>query len=134
MVKKILNLSFVFVVAAGISACESNWEILVAAGASRLNGDQAKAHISGNTERWVRHATYYNPDGQVELVWNKVKSTGTWEVLPDGNVCLEIPKWERFCHFYLNDHGAIIMIDRGRNAGAKETVEGRHLGRTYNEK
>jgi hypothetical protein len=47
-------------------------DLLLQTGATRLNGDQLKAHASGS-----------------------------WEVSPDGNLCQQLPRWERRCHFHI---------------------------------
>jgi hypothetical protein len=74
MLKKIIGLAAVFLLALGISACEKVApQILSEPGVTRLNGEQARAHISGNTETWREGTGYYNPNGEIEVIWRKVK-------------------------------------------------------------
>jgi hypothetical protein len=121
----------VFVLISVLSACRSGPpKIVDEPGVTRLNGDQARAHISGNTERWQQGTIYYDPDGKLEMVWRKVKTSGTWEVLADGNVCFHVKKWKNeACHYYVNNNGAITMIEGVRNRGVVEIVEGNRLPR-----
>jgi hypothetical protein len=136
MLRKKISLVSVFVLALGLSACEKvPPQILSEPGVTRLNGDQATAHISGNTEKWQEGAGYYNPDGKMDVVWHKSKSKGTWQVAADGTVCLQIRDWKPSCHFYVNNNGAIYLITDGRdtpflgsrNRGVNEIVEGEKL-------
>ena len=140
----IKNYRFAFILAASLclAACESdnptlqkldnaflkrNPQTLIDAGATRLTADEARAHVSGNTEFWDQGTVYYNPDGQLELVWHKVKSTGSWEISADGNVCFTVPKWNKNCHYYLQHDGAITTVDEGRTSGVLKVEPGKHL-------
>ena len=52
MLGKIVSLVSVFVLMPGLAACEKvPPKILSEPGVTRLNGEQARAHISGNTEK-----------------------------------------------------------------------------------
>jgi len=119
-----------------IAACESTPpKILSEPGVTRLNEVQTRAHISGNTETWIEGTGYYNPDGEMEMVWRKVRTKGTWEVADDGNVCIKVENWKPMCHYYVDDNGAITMIgegenklfSRGRNRGVNAIVKGKKL-------
>ena len=111
-----------------VSACRSGPpKVVNEPGVTRLNGDQARAHISGNTEKWQNGTGYYNPNGEMEVVWRKVYSKGTWQVSADGRVCLEIRDWKPSCHYYVNNNGAITLIEGVRNRGVVEIVEGKKL-------
>jgi hypothetical protein len=95
---------------------------------TRLNADQARAHVSGNTEKWEQGTIYYNPGGKLEMVWRKVKTNGVWNVLDDGNICMQAKQWKKeSCHYYVNNNGAITLIDGVRNRGVVEIVEGKKL-------
>jgi hypothetical protein len=100
---------------------------LIDAGATRLTSEQARAHVSGNTEFWDQGSVYYNPDGQLDLVWNKVNSTGSWEISGDGNVCFTVPKWNKNCHYYLQHDGAIVTVNEGSTNGVLKVEPGKHL-------
>ena len=112
----------------GLSACATVTEQeLLAAGATRMNGEQTTAHISGKTETWPYYKTYYDPDGNMAGLWDKVRTRGTWEVSSGGKVCITAPKFGKSCHSYLDDHGAITRIEDGISVGVKEVVEGRRI-------
>ena len=124
------KLFFVCVVTLGLTACATVTEqALLEGGATRLNGEQAKAHLSGKTERWPYNETYFGADGKAQALWDKIRYWGTWEVSADGKVCLNGKYWNNVCHSYVNDYGAITRIDAGLSSGVKETVEGKRLSR-----
>ncbi|MFA9420843.1 MAG: hypothetical protein ACERLB_11885 [Gammaproteobacteria bacterium] len=131
MLSKKLCLIFMCLGTLGLTACATVTEqALLEGGATRLNGEQAKAHLSGKTERWPWHETYYGADGKAQALWEKFKFWGTWEVSADGKVCIIAKKeWNNVCHSYVNDYGAITRIDAGLSSGVKETVEGKKLSR-----
>lgn len=105
----------------------SNPQTLIDQGATRLTSEQARAHVSGNTESWEQGTVYYNPDGQLDLVWHKVKSTGSWEVADDGNVCFTVPHWDKSCHYYLLYQGAVNTVSEGSTIGVLKVEPGKHL-------
>jgi Protein of unknown function (DUF995) len=112
-----------------VSACRSGPpKIVNEPGVTRLNTEQARAHVSGNTEKWREGTVYYSPGGKLEMVWRKAKTNGVWNVLADGNVCFEVKKWKnQACHYYVNNNGAITLIEGVRNRGVVEIVEGKKL-------
>jgi len=124
-----VNLIVVSSFTLALSACAAVTEQqLVKAGATRLDGAQARAHLEGRTEIWPYYETYYKTDGKVEVRWNKIKSRGTWEVSAEGKVCITVPIWERSpCHSYVDDHGKITRIEEGISVGVKEVKDGKHL-------
>jgi len=125
---KKINLVTVLLLMLVVSACESGPpKIVNEAGVTRLNADQARAHVSGNTEKWEQGTIYYNPGGKLEMVWRKVKTNGAWNVLDDGNICFEVKGWNQTCHYYVNNNGAITLIEGVRNRGVVEIVEGKKL-------
>jgi hypothetical protein len=134
MIKQ-LRIIFILVVALGLAACETlekadnaflkrNPQTLLDAGATRFDAAQAKAHVSGNTEFWEEGTVYYDPDGQLELVWRKVKSSGTWEIAADGNVCFIVPTWKESCHYYLDLDGTITTIVKDKTHGILKVEQG----------
>jgi hypothetical protein len=132
MFREKLCLMFVCIGVLGLSACVTvrvTEQALIEGGATRLNGKQVTAHLSGKTERWPYHETYFGPDGKAVALWEKLKYWGTWEVSADGKVCLNGKKWNNVCHSYVNDYGAITRIDAGLSSGVKETVEGKRMSR-----
>ena len=137
--KKITSMAAVFLLALGLAACEKvPPRILSEPGVTRLNGAQARAHISGNTETWREGTGYYNPNGEMEAIWRKVRSKGTWQVYDNGTVCIQLGNWKKpSCHFYVDNNGAITMITDGedtpflgeRNRGVNKIVPGRKMPR-----
>ena len=126
---------FILVVALGLAACETlkkadnaflkrNPQTLLDAGATRFNAEQAKAHVSGNTEFWEEGTVYYNPDGQLKLVWRKVKSSGSWEIAADGNVCFIVPTWKESCHYYLELDGTVTTVVKDKTNGVLKIEQG----------
>lgn len=118
-------------------------QILINGGATRIGGEQTRAHVSGNTEVWKEGNVYYKPDGELELRWRKARTKGTWEVAANGIVCWHVPAWksldvpdatsvqttrsERSCHYYLDDHGKITTVQGKFVAGVLEIKKGRKL-------
>ena len=128
MFRSWVNLLYVSCFALGLSACAVVTEQqLLDAGATRLNGAQAQAHLEGKTESWPYYDTYYSTDGKVEVLWKKIKSKGTWEVSAEGKVCISVPIWERPCHSYLDNQGKITRIEEGISVGVTEVEDGRKL-------
>jgi hypothetical protein len=126
---------FILVVALGLAACETlkkadnaflkrDPQTLLDAGATRLNAAQAKAHVSGNTEFWQEGTVFYDPNGQLELVWLKIKSSGNWEVVADGNVCFIVPAWKESCHYYLDLDGTITTVVKDKTNGVLKVEHG----------
>jgi hypothetical protein len=126
---------FILVVALGLAACETlekvdnaflkrNPQALLDAGATRLNAAQARSHVSGNTEFWQEGSVFYDPDGQLKLVWGKVKSSGTWEIAADGNVCFIVPTWKESCHYYLDLDGTITTVVKDKTHGVLRVEQG----------
>jgi len=116
----------------GIAACNatSKGEDLVKEGAKHLSAAEARAHVSGNTEMWDEGPVYYAPDGTLQMDWHKVRSTGSWEVSDNGDVCLKVPTWKG-CHYYLDLEGVIWTVDDKRINGNQLLVikPGKHLRR-----
>ena len=130
MFRSWVKLLYVSSFALGLSACAVVTEQqLLDAGATRLDGAQAQAHLEGRTESWPYYETYYSTDGKVEVLWEKIKSKGSWEVSAEGKVCVSVPIWESPCHSYLDNHGKITRIEEGISVGVKEVEDGRKLSR-----
>jgi hypothetical protein len=128
MFKSKVNLALIMIVTLGLSACASTEQKMMEAGATRMNGAQATAHISGNTEKWSKGGGYYNPNGTLEVIWKGAELSGPYTVADDGNVCYEVADWGKECHFYMNENGAAIMIYKGkRKADANEMMAGNKL-------
>ena len=104
-------------------------KVLYDEGATRLTSEQAKQHVSGNTEFWKEGTVYYDPDGNLELFWHKNRIKGNWEMLDSGAICFDVPSWNITCHFYLDHDGAITTIEDGKIIGTLKVKLGKHLGR-----
>ena len=123
-----MNRISVLALASALSACGTGPPNIVdEPGVTRLNGDQARNHIIDKTEKWAEGTIYYKPDGTLEMVWRKIKIKGTWEVMADGNVCFNVKRWTQTCHYYVDNDGAITLIEGVKNRGVVEIVEGNHL-------
>ena len=132
MQAKIAKRLLTLILAIGASACvtvsgTSDEEALTLAGATRLNPEQVKAHLTGKTEEWDRGGAYYMQDGQLRVIWRKVFSNGSWEVSDDGTLCYQVPRWEKRCHFYMNHEGQTVMLEDGRNLGPRLLHDGDKL-------
>ena len=122
------------IVALMLSACAtsggpSDDEILAGSGAVRLNGAQVKAHVIGRTEAWLHGGAYYLADGSLKVKWRKTYLNGSWEVSADGTLCYQLPRWEQRCHFYMDQNGAILMLDAGDNIGERPMYDGNNLAK-----
>ena len=118
-------------------------QVLINGGAKRIGGEQTRTLVSGNTEVWKEGNVYYQPDGELELRWHKVRSRGTWEIAANGVVCWNVPDWKtldvpdatnvqtarsaRSCHYYLDDHGKITTVQGKYVVGVHEIKKGRKL-------
>jgi hypothetical protein len=132
MMNKTVTTVSVTILLATLAACTttggpSDEEILLEAGATRLSGDEVKARVTGKTEEWLRGGAYYRDDGSIRVKWRKVYSSGSWQVTTDGELCYEVPRWDRRCHSYLNRDGQILMLEEGRNMGARPLFDGDRL-------
>ena len=104
-------------------------KVLYDEGATRLTSEQAKQHVSGNTEFWKEGTVYYDPDGNLKLFWNKARIKGNWEMLDSGTICFDVPRWNITCHYYLDHDGVITTIKDGKITGTLNVKLGKHLGR-----
>jgi hypothetical protein len=110
-----------------ISGCMAGEKSIINAEATRLTRDQVIAHVSSRTEVWWKGGGYYNPNGDLRVKWRKAWDTGTWTVSADGEVCNDIPKLGRHCHYYMDNAGAITMVSGGKSVGIREMLEGNKL-------
>ncbi len=113
--------------ALALSACATIEEKLAESGATRLNANQVKTLIVGNTEKWTKGGGYYNPNGTIETLWEGSTQSGSYSIAADGNVCFEIADWGKTCYFYMNDGGTIIAIHNNKNMGPRDVLAGNQL-------
>lgn len=123
------NLIMAFAIALTLPACATIEEKLTESGATRLNAEQVKTHIVGNTEKWTKGGGFYNPNGTLETLWEGSKSSGPYTIAADGNVCYEVKTWDRLCHFYMNDGGTVKMIYKNRKVGTRDVLKGNQLSK-----
>ena len=109
-----------------LSACTSTYQKMLDAGATRLNDKQVKTHLVNRTERWSKGGGYYQADSKIDIVWKGSDYRGEWQVSDDGEVCVMVPTWDKFCHHYLNDNGSITMMYEGKPT-VKEMFKGNQL-------
>ncbi|MGI9416947.1 MAG: DUF995 domain-containing protein [Geminicoccaceae bacterium] len=95
----------------------------------KLTQSEAIAHISGNTETWTKGGGYYAADGTMQALWKGKESKGSWEVKPDGQVCMVVEMWgaNEECHEYVNDEGVVKLVFEGKARIAAITA-GNQLG------
>jgi len=126
------TLSIAFIAALTLTACATTEQKMMEAGATQLNAAQVKSHIVGKTERWSKGGGFYNADGAIDVVWKGSAHNGKWQVSNDGQVCIQVPTWDEFCHHYLNNNGAITLIykkDGRTRADVKEMFNGNQLSK-----
>ena len=126
------NLIFALFLGITTSACTtvgglSDEDALAQDGAVRLNGTQVKTHVTGKTEEWVHGGGYYLADGELKAKWRKAYLKGSWEVSAEGDLCYQLPKWEKRCHIYMEKDGDIFMLDDGESHGVRRMYEGDNL-------
>lgn len=109
-----------------LSACTSTYQKMLDAGATRLNDAEVKTHLTNMTERWTKGGGYYRDDGNIDIVWKGSPYSGEWQVSADGEVCVRVPTWDKFCQHYLDDNGTITMMHEGKPY-VKEMFEGNQL-------
>ena len=107
--------------------CPSDEQLLAEAGALRLTPGQVKMHVAEQTEGWTQGGAFYHADGSLQVVWRKVRYKGSWEVDAEGNLCYELPKWKRRCHFYMRKDDGTYLLDEGRNIGIRPIYAGNRL-------
>ena len=120
--------TFLFLAVLTLGACEYNPQVLVDAGATRLDASAVETHLSGNTEFWEAGPVFYYPDGKLETIWRKVKSDGNWTIGDDGEVCLTTRTWEK-CHYYLAQEGEVFTVVDGKVRGINKIESGNKLRR-----
>jgi hypothetical protein len=134
---KTLKIPLIVAVALFIQACESlrdcypncpsDEQVLTQAGARQLTAEEVRAHVTGKTEDWLHGGAYYHPDGRIEARWLRVRYEGTWEITADGELCYELPKWQRRCQIYMERDGEIHLLDEGRDIGVRAIYPGKKL-------
>ena len=124
MLKSKVNLALIMIVTLGLSACASMEEKMMEAGATRLDGAQATAFISGKTEKWTKGGAYYNPNGTLEAIWKGGKISGPYTVDPDGTVCYKVGTWKKYCQIYMDENGTITLIYSDGKSKIPEMMQG----------
>lgn len=124
--KKQIAITSILTVLFILSACTSAYQKMLDSGATRLNGAEVKTHLTNMTERWSKGGGYYQGDGNIDIVWKDAPYSGTWQVSDDGEVCVQVPTWDEFCHHYLNDNGTITLMYQGKPT-VKEMFKGNQL-------
>lgn len=107
--------------------CASDEELLTQAGAVRLTPEQVRTHVSGYTEDWIHGGAFYHADGELEVKWRKVRYRAKWTLSDDGRICYQLKNWQQRCHFYMRHEGEVLMLDEGKNIGARNLYAGNRL-------
>ena len=126
------HFSFAIFLIISASACTtagglSDEDALTQDGASRLNAAQVKAHVTGKTEEWIHGGGYYLADGELKAKWRKAYLKGSWEVSTEGDLCYQLPKWEKRCNVYMEKDGDVYLLDEGKSLGVRRMYEGDKL-------
>ncbi len=105
-----------------------------AAGAGlRLTASEALALLADNTaigltDAGVPYMVYFSNDGAAHFREDTLADTGTWRVLPDGQVCSELPSISHGAEtcFALARYGDVILYQRpdGLALGSIRVVAG----------
>jgi len=106
----------------------------VAQGAGlRLSASEALALLANNTavgltDAGVPYMVYFGNDGAAHFREDTLADTGTWRVLPDGEVCSELPSISRGAEtcYALARYGDVILYQRpdGLALGSIRVVAG----------
>ena len=118
MEKRAAKLVVVFTVSFYLLACAATpkpglleqW--LISAEAERLNAEQARSHLSGNTQEWANGGAYFHPDGKVDTRWAVYSYPGnSWSVDENGRVCIKNPEgFTTSCSVYYDNNGTIWFV------------------------
>ena len=82
-------------------------------GAKRMNAEQVKTHLAGNTQKWINGGAYFFPDGTVFVKYaGKVYPKRTWTVDNDGKVCILLPDgYATSCSAYFDKDGKVWVVN-----------------------
>lgn len=99
---------------------------LLEEGAMRMNAEQVKAHLAGNTQKWINGGAYFVPDGTVYVKYaGKVFPKTRWTVDSDGKVCLVNPDgFVTSCSAYFDKDGEVWVVTLEVMGKAQQTEGG----------
>ena len=81
---------------------------------NNLGKDEVIAHVTNKTEEWSKGAGYYSADGDLDVVWEKKRFTGTWKVTDSGEMCITVAAWgDEDCHTYRLKNSAVELVYKG---------------------
>ena len=85
---------------------------IVGDGAKLMNGAQATAYLSGNTQQWANGGALYKPNGMVHFIWeNKEFTDHKWYAQGNGLVCIQNGEgFTTSCSKYFNYKGEVWTI------------------------
>lgn len=106
----ILIASFALLACATGTMFENKLEV---EGAKRMNAEQVRAHLSGNTQKWINGGAYFYPNGTVSVKYaGKVYPKRTWTVDDDGKVCIVLPDgYVTSCSAYFDKNGEVWVVN-----------------------
>lgn len=115
MYKKISKILVVITASFGLLACATGTvfeQKLLAEGAMRMNAEQVKEHLAGNTQKWINGGAYFVPDGTVYVKYaGKVFPKTRWTVDSDGKTCLVNPDgFVTSCSAYFDKDGEVWVV------------------------
>lgn len=86
---------------------------LLGEGAERMSAEQVKAHLAGNTQKWINGGAYFVADGTVLVKYaGKVYPKRTWTVDADGKACILLPDgFVTSCSAYFDKDGEVWVVN-----------------------
>lgn len=116
MYQKISKILVIMTASFALLACATGTEFerkLQGEGAQRMNAEQVKAHLAGNTQKWINGGAYFIPDGTVLVKYaGKVYPKRTWTVDGDGKACILLPDgFVTSCSAYFKKDGKVWVVN-----------------------
>ncbi len=115
MYQGITKLFIVLFVSLAVSACATKNVLekqIISQGGKQLNAEQARAHLSGKTQRWADGGAYFNPNGSVYVKFGgKIFPERIWTVDDDGKVCIAFRDgFKTSCSTYYRYEGKVWVV------------------------
>ena len=85
---------------------------IIGKGGEQLNAEQARAHLSGKTQRWAEGGAYFRPDGAAYIKFGgKLYPDRIWTVDDDGKVCITLRDgFKTSCSVYYRYEGEVWVV------------------------
>ena len=81
-------------------------------GGVQMNGEQATAYLSGNTQQWAQGGAYYGADGMLDYIWEGKKYFDyTWTAKRSGEICIQNKEgFTTSCSLYFNHKNTVYTV------------------------